>query len=230
MKEFSDDHFIFMASASGMVKKTPLSEFSRPRTKGIISCDLRDDDALVGVALTDGHYDVLLFTSAGKAIRFAESEVRPMGRGACGVIGIRLGDAQRVIALIAIPDEEGTILTASANGYGKRTAIAEFTRKGRAGQGVRSLIISERNCVQVGALWVRDDDEIMLITDGGTLVRTRVSDLRVMGRDTQGVTLIRLAEGERLVGMDRIESTLDEEEGPPGETTGESNPALTDNE
>ena len=153
-----------------------------------------------------------------------------MGRGACGVIGIRLGNGQRVIALIASPDEDGTILTASANGFGKRTQIVEFTRRGRAGQGIRSMTISERNGEQIGALRVQDDDEIMLITDGGTLVRTRVSDLRVMGRDTQGVTLIRLAEGERLVGMDRIESSLDGTEEISGEDFEASDPDPADTE
>ena len=204
VREYTEDRFVFMATASGTVKKTPLIDFSRPRSSGIIAVDLRDDDQLIGVDITDGSQSIMLFTSAGKAIRFKESDVRAMGRTACGVRGVKLGRGQRVISLII--GDEGDVMTVTENGFGKRTAIGQFPIKGRGGMGVISIKTSERNGEQVGAVRVAEDDEIMLITDGGTLVRTRVSDVSQMGRDTQGVTMIRLAKDERLIGIERIEA------------------------
>jgi DNA gyrase subunit A len=208
IREYYEDRYIFMATASGTVKKTPLTDFSRPRASGIIAVDLREDDTLIGVDLTDGERDIMLFTSAGKAIRFPEVSVRAMGRTACGVRGVKLGAGQRVISLIVA--QPGDVLTVTANGYGKRTPVEQFPTKGRAGMGIISIKTSERNGDQVGAVLVNEDDEIMLITDGGTLVRTRVSDVSVLGRDTQGVKMISVAESEKLIGIERIEM-LDEE-------------------
>jgi DNA gyrase subunit A len=210
IREYSEDKFIFMATASGTVKKTPLTDFSRPRSSGIIAVDLRDDDQLIGVDLTDGEQSIMLFTSAGKAVRFDESTVRAMGRTACGVRGVKLGEGQRVISLIVGTD--GDVLTATENGYGKRTPIDQYPVKGRAGMGVKSIKTSERNGEQVGAVRVTGDDEIMLITDGGTLVRTSVADISQMSRDTQGVRLISLRNDEKLIGIERIEA-LEVEEG-----------------
>lgn len=209
IREYSDDRYVFMATASGTVKKTSLSDFSRPRASGIIAVDLREDDQLIGVDITDGNQDIMLFTSAGKATRFAEQNVRAMGRTACGVRGIRLDPGQRVISLIVAT--EGDVLTVSENGFGKRTAVEQFATKGRGGKGLISIKTSERNGEQVGAILVEEDDEIMLITDGGTLVRTRASDVSRMGRDTQGVKMISLTKGEKLIGIERIEM-LDEDE------------------
>ncbi|MES9886859.1 MAG: DNA gyrase subunit A [Candidatus Sedimenticola sp. 6PFRAG1] len=209
IREYDENKYIFMATSTGTVKKTRLTDFSRPRASGIIAVDLRDDDQLVGVAITDGSKDVMLFTSAGKAIRFEESKVRPMGRTACGVRGVRLDEGQQVISLI-IAEEDRTVLTVTENGYGKRTPVDQFPIKGRGGMGVISVKTSDRNGAQVGAVLVEESDEIMLITNGGTLVRTRVDDVSVMGRGTQGVTMIRLSKNEKLVGIERIES-LDEE-------------------
>ncbi|MCB1850683.1 MAG: DNA gyrase subunit A [Gammaproteobacteria bacterium] len=211
IREYTDDRYILMATSSGTVKKTPLTDFSRPRATGIIAVDLREEDSLIGVAVTDGTRDVMLFTSAGKAIRFDEAQVRPMGRTACGVRGIKLGEGQRVISLI-ITRAGGSILTVTENGFGKRTPIDQFPLKGRGGMGVISIKTSERNGEQVGAALVEDQDEVMLISDGGTLVRNRVSDISILGRDTQGVTMIRLSNGERLIGLARVES-LDIENG-----------------
>ncbi len=211
IREYEEGRYVFMATASGTVKKTPLVDFSRPRSSGIIAVDLRDGDQLIGVDLTDGGQTVMLFTSAGKALRFDESSVRPMGRTACGVRGIRLGEGQRVISLIT--GSEGDVLSATENGFGKRTAIEQFPVKGRAGMGVISIKTSERNGEQVGAVRVFDGDEIMLITDGGTLVRTPVNEVSRMSRDTQGVKLITLSKGEKLIGIARIEALDDEEEG-----------------
>lgn len=191
-----------MATAQGTVKKTPLSAFSRPRANGIIAVSLDESDCLVGVALTDGECEILLATTDGKAIRFTESEVRPMGREAAGVRGIRLGGDDRVTSLIVLG--EGPILTTSERGYGKLTDIAEFPRHGRGGQGVIALQTSDRNGALVGALQLKPDDEIMLISSSGTLVRVPVSDLPVMGRNTQGVRIMRLEESESLVGLERI--------------------------
>jgi len=205
VREYDDNHYVLMATSSGTVKKTRLTDFSRPRATGIIAVDLKDDDQLVGVSITDGTRDVMLFTSAGKAIRFSEDRVRPMGRTAAGVRGVRLREGQRVISLI-VGQPEGMILTVTENGFGKRTTLDQFPPKGRGGMGVISIKISERNGEQVGAVLVDEDDEVMLITDAGTLVRTPVSDISVLGRDTQGVTMIRLSRKEKLVGIARIES------------------------
>ena len=213
VREYAEDRFVFMATAHGTVKKTPLVDFSRPRASGIIAVDLRDDDRLIGVDLTDGHQRVMLFTSAGKAIRYQESDVRAMGRTACGVRGVKLGKDQRVISLII--GNDGDVLTVTENGFGKRTPIDQFPIKGRGGMGVISIKTSPRNGEQIGAVRVDEDDEIMLITDGGTLVRTRVADVSRMGRDTQGVTMIRLSNDEKLIGIERIEAleALEAEEG-----------------
>src|SRR5512143_3691131 len=212
IREFEADKYIFMATTSGTVKKTPLEDFSRPRSTGIIAVELLEDDQLVNVALTDGKSDIMLFTSDGKVIRFKEDDVRPMGRVARGVRGVRLADKQRGTALIVAA--EGDVLTATENGYGKRTAISEYPVHGRGGQGVIAIQTSERNGNVVGAVLVGNEDEIMLISDGGTLVRTRVAEVSVMGRNTQGVTLINLAEGEKLIGLERVaESGEDEEVG-----------------
>ena len=216
VREYSEDLYIFMATSSGTVKKTSLTDFSRPRASGIIAVDLRDDDQLVGVAITDGSQDVMLFTSAGKAIRFAEEAVRPMGRTACGVRGIKLGPGQEVISLI-IAEEGRAILNVTENGYGKRTALDQYPAKGRGGMGVIAIKTSDRNGNQVGAVLVEESDEVMLITDGGTLVRTPVGDVPVMGRDTQGVRMIRVGDEERLIGIERIEALDGEDEDEEGE-------------
>jgi DNA gyrase subunit A len=208
VREYGEDQFVFMATSSGTVKKTPLKDFSRPRTSGIIAVDLRENDQLVGVALTDGQKDALMFTSAGKAVRFNETAVRPMGRTACGVRGIRLGEGQSVIALIIA--DGGTVLTVTENGYGKRTTIEDYPVHGRGGLGVISIQTSARNGDVVGAVPVQEHDEIMLITDGGTLVRTLVDDVSVMGRNTQGVKMISLTKDEKLVGIARIEGLDDD--------------------
>jgi DNA gyrase subunit A len=223
VKQYDEDHFVFMATSHGTVKKTPLSAFSRPRTAGIIAVDLRDDDRLVGVALTDGKREIMLFSSEGKAIRFHEEEVRQMGRDSTGVRGIKLGDDQRLIALIVIG--EGHVLTASENGYGKRTPVEDFPSHGRGGQGVIALQTSERNGALVAALQVGPGHELMLISSNGTLVRTPVNDVSIVGRNTQGVRLIKLDEGERLSGVERVETLTEEAEGP---VTGESAEAQGD--
>ncbi len=216
--EFEENKFVFMVTANGTVKKTSLDAFSRPRQAGIIAIELDQGDRLVGVDITDGSKDIILCSSSGKAIRFAENDVRPMGRNAAGVRGIRLpeGENEEVISLI-IADADGAVLVASENGYGKRTPIADFPVHGRGGQGVIALQISERNGRVVGALLVRPDDEIMLISSSGTLVRTPVNDVSEQGRNTQGVRLIRLDEGDRLVGLERILADSGE-----GEEGGES--------
>jgi len=205
VKEFDQDHYVFMATAQGTVKKTPLDEFSRPRPSGIIAVGLDEGDYLVGAALTDGKYDVMLFSSEGKAVRFEESDVRPMGRQATGVRGMRLGDGQRVVCMLAANNESKGVLTATENGFGKRTPLAEYPRHGRGGQGVISIQTSERNGNVVGAVLADDNDEVMLISTGGVLIRTSVAQIREMGRSTQGVTLISLSEGEKLAGIERIE-------------------------
>jgi DNA gyrase subunit A len=204
IKQFDEQHFVFMATSLGTVKKTPLAAFSRPRASGIIGVDLRDDDRLIGVALTDGFREILLCSSGGKAIRFHEREVRPMGRDATGVRGIRVTGEQRLIALLVIGD--GHVLTASENGYGKLTPLEDFPVHGRGGQGVIALQTTERNGLTVAALQVQPSDELMLISSTGTLVRTPVTDISVVGRNTQGVRLIRLADGERLTGIERVDA------------------------
>jgi DNA gyrase subunit A len=205
VKEFDENHYVFMATAQGTVKKTPLADFSRPRPSGIIAVGLDAGDYLVGAALTDGKYDVMLFSSEGKAVRFEEADVRPMGRQATGVRGMRLGEGQRVVCMLAAKDDSRAVLTATQNGYGKRTAIGEHPRHGRGGQGVIAIQVSERNGPLIGAVLVEDSDEVMLISTGGVLIRTAVAQIREMGRSTQGVTLIALGEGEKLAGMERIE-------------------------
>ena len=204
VKQYDEQHYVFMATGQGMVKKTPLAAFSRPRASGIIAVDLHDNDRLIGVAITDGAREIILVSSDGKAIRFHEEEVRPMGRDAAGVRGIRLGEGEELIALIVVAD--GAVLTASAAGYGKRTPVEEFTRQGRGGRGVIAIQTSERNGAAVAALQVLPGQEIMLISSNGTLVRTPVDEVSVLGRNTQGVRLMRLDEGERLVGIERLES------------------------
>ena len=210
IREYGSDSFVLMATSGGTVKKTPLSLFSRPRASGIIAIDLRNDDKLVDVAITDGQRDIILVASSGKAIRFREDDVRPMGRGAAGVRGIKLAAGHEVIALTIVGD--GLLLSATENGYGKRTPIDDFPVQGRGGQGVIAIQTTARNGRTVGALQVWDEDEIMLISSGGTLVRTPVSDISMMGRNTQGVRLIRVASGRRLVGLARIEFIDDSEE------------------
>jgi DNA gyrase subunit A len=202
VREFEDDKFVFMATAGGTVKKTPLAAFSRPRATGIIAIDLEADDRLVGVALTDGKREILLATTDGKAIRFSEEEVRPMGREAAGVRGIRLAEAQRVASALVVGD--GLVLTVSQNGYGKLTEISEFPQHGRGGQGVIALQTTERNGPLVGALQVAPEDEVMLITSNGTLVRVPVAEISVQGRNTQGVRIMKVGEGEQIVGVERV--------------------------
>ena len=210
VKEFVDDHFVFMATAKGTVKKTPLSEFSRPRPSGIIALELDDGDFLVGAALTDGKHDVMLFSSSGKAVRFEESDVRPMGRAARGVRGMLLDKGQQVISMLVAEDEEQSVLTATENGFGKRTPIVEYTRHGRGTKGMIAIQQTARNGQVVAAALVRPEDEVMLISTGGVLIRTRVKSIREMGRSTQGVTLINLSEGEKLAGLERVVETEEE--------------------
>lgn len=216
IREFEADKFIFMATASGTVKKTPLVDYSRPRANGIIAVDLKEGDKLVGVALTDGESDVMLFSSNGKVIRFSETDVRSMGRVSRGVRGMRLADGEQIISLI-IAQQEGAILTATEFGYGKRTVLDEYRVQGRGGQGIISIQTSARNGQVVGAVQVCDEDQIMLITDGGTLVRTPVKDVSLVGRNTQGVRLINLSNDEKLVGLERV--IEDEDEDDDGETS-----------
>jgi DNA gyrase subunit A len=218
IREFSDDRFLFFATASGTVKKTPLVDYSRPRPSGIIAIDLREDDYLIDVAITDGEQDVMLFSSGGKTIRFNESNVRAMGRSAAGVRGIRMPDDQSVISMIVVG--EGEVLTVTANGYGKRTDIKEYPLRGRGGQGVLAMAESERNGAVVGAVQVADTDELMLITSGGILVRTRANEVSILGRNTQGVRMIKLDKGEKLVGIDRIVK-IDGEDEEQGEESSE---------
>jgi len=203
-RSFPADHFVFMSTVLGTVKKTSLDEFSNPRKAGIIAVDLDPGDHLIGAALTDGHHDVMLFSDAGKAVRFAEDDVRPMGRQARGVKGMALEDGQRVIAMLVAEDETQSVLTATENGYGKRTSIVEYTRHGRGTKGMIAIQQTERNGRVVAATLVRPADEIMLITDTGVLVRTRIAEIRELGRATQGVTLIALDDGAKLSGLQRI--------------------------
>ncbi|AMX02344.1 DNA gyrase subunit A [Microbulbifer thermotolerans] len=209
VSEYDEDHFIFFATANGTVKKTPLSAFARPRSVGLKAIELDEGDRLVATAITDGRRDVLLLTSAGKAARFAEENVRPMGRVSRGVRGIRMPDGVSVIAMV-IPEEGGTVMMVTENGYGKRTATADFPTKGRGTQGVIAIAESERNGALVGACQVFPGEEIMLISDQGTLVRTRVDEVSVLGRNTQGVRVIRLKTGEQLVGLARVQETEDQ--------------------
>ena len=211
IRNYEPDKFIFMATANGVVKKTSLMDYSRPRSSGLIALNLRDDDYLIDVAITDGEQDVMLFTTAGKAIRFKESDVRAMGRTATGVRGIKLGDGHKVNSLIIVGD--GKLLMATENGFGKRTETDQFSVINRGGMGVISIQTSERNGNAIGAVQVGSDDEIMLITDGGTLVRTPVEHVSVTGRNTQGVTLIKMTKGEALVQLASIANLDEDDEG-----------------
>ena len=210
-RSFPDDHYIFMATSLGVVKKSALSDFSNPRKAGIIAVDLDDGDFLIGAALTDGHHDVMLFSDAGKAVRFDENDVRPMGRTARGVRGMNLEEGQQVIALLVAENEHQSVLTATENGFGKRTPITEYTRHGRGTKGMIAIQTSERNGRVVAATLVEPADEILLITTGGVLIRTRVAEIREMGRATQGVTLIAVEDGTKLSGLQRIVETDIEE-------------------
>ncbi len=212
-RNFPEDHYIFMATSKGVVKKTPLTDFSNPRKAGIIAVGLDEGDFLIGAALTDGEHDVMLFSDAGKAVRFEEKEVRAMGRAARGVKGMQLDEDQRVIALLVAEDEQQSVLTVTENGFGKRTSIAEYTRHGRGTKGMIAIGASERNGKVVAATLVNATDEIMLITTGGVLIRTRVAEIREMGRAAQGVTLISVDEGTKLSGLQRIlDEDIDKEE------------------
>ena len=220
-RTFPADHYVFMATAQGVVKKTSLDEFSNPRKAGIIAVDLDEGDFLIGAALTDGQHDVMLFSDAGKAVRFSEEDVRPLGRNTRGVRGMMLDEGVSVIAMLVAEDETQSVLTATQNGYGKRTSIAEYTRHGRGTKGMIAIQQSERNGKVVAATLVRADDEIMLITDKGVLVRTRVSEIRELGRATQGVTLIALDGGTQLSGVQRIVEN-DANGDPSNEPTGDA--------
>jgi DNA gyrase subunit A len=204
VKEFDEAHFVFMATAFGTVKKTALSHFDNPRKAGIIAVELDDGDHLIGVAITDGNCDVMLFSDAGKAVRFAEEDVRPLGRKTRGVRGMTLEDGQRVISMLVASDELDSVLTATENGYGKRTAIAEYTRHGRGTKGMIAIQQSERNGRVIGAVLVRPEDEVMLISTGGVLIRTLVEQVRELGRATQGVRLINLDDGTSLAGIEKV--------------------------
>jgi DNA gyrase subunit A len=212
VKEFTENQYVFMATAMGTVKKTPLSEFSRPRTAGIIAVDLDEGDRLIGVALTDGAHDIMLFSSGGKAVRFDENDVRPMGRNAHGVRGMSLEPGQTVISLLVAEDETQSVLTATENGYGKRTPIVEYTRHGRGTKGMIAIQQSERNGSVIAAALVRPEDEVMLISTGGVLIRTNVKSIREMGRSTQGVTLINLDDDDTLAGIERVAERDEDEE------------------
>ncbi len=221
VKTFDEDRFVFMATASGTVKKTPLSDFSRPREKGIIAVDLEEGDYLVGASITDGRCDVMLFSDDGKAVRFAEDDVRPMGRVARGVRGMKLAEGGRVISMLVADAEAKSVLTATENGYGKRTAIAEYPRYGRGTQGVIAIQTSERNGKVVSAALVDEKDELVLVSTGGVLIRTKVAQIREMGRSTQGVSLISLDEGTKLAGVEKIAETEDENGNGNGHGNGE---------
>jgi len=210
VREYPEDRFIFFATASGKVKRTSLSNFSRPRANGIIALDLRDEDSLIGVQLTDGGSDLMLFTSGGKGIRIDENDVRAMGRTAAGVRGIKIKPGDEVISLIAVDSNDGQILFATENGYGKRTRVEDFSVQGRGGQGVISIQTTPRNGRVVGAIKTDGDEEVMLISNSGTLVRTPIEDISVLGRNTQGVTLIRLGKEEQLVQIEPVAASVDD--------------------
>ncbi len=212
IKEFVEDRFIFMCTAQGTVKKTPLSDFSNPRKAGIIAVALDEGDYLIGAEITNGSQDIVLVSDAGKAVWFDEEDVRPMGRTARGVRGMRLGKGQQVLSLLVAENHQETVLVATENGYGKRTVLADFRHSGRGNQGVIAIAASERNGKVVAARLVKDEDEIMLITTGGVLIRTRVSEIRELGRATQGVTLISLDDGEKLAGLEKVVESEDDSE------------------
>lgn len=209
VEEYTEGHYIFMATANGTVKKTALTDFARQRSVGLRALALEEGDVLVSTAITTGDCDVMLFSSEGKAARFHENKVRAMGRTAKGVRGIRLAQGHEMISLI-IPAENGRVLTASTNGYGKRTEVTEFPSKGRGNKGMIAMVTSERNGKLVGAVQVFAGDELMLISNQGTLVRTRADEVSILGRNTQGVRVIRTKEGESLVGVERIEEPAPE--------------------
>jgi len=204
VKDFVDDEYIFMATAKGTVKKTPLSDFSNPRKSGIIAIKLANGDYLIGAGVTNGEQDIILISSGGKAVWFDEHDVRSMGRNAAGVRGMKLPDTEQVLSLLIASSNEESVLVATENGYGKRTVLSEFRKSGRGTQGVKAIQVSDRNGIVVAAKLVGDHDEIMLITTGGVLIRTRVSEIRELGRATQGVTLINLSDGEKLSGIEKI--------------------------
>ncbi|MBL8478152.1 MAG: DNA gyrase subunit A, partial [Sterolibacteriaceae bacterium] len=221
VKEFDEEHFVFMATAMGTVKKTPLTSFANPRKAGIIAVGLDDGDHLIGVAITNGQHDVMLFSDAGKAVRFAEDDVRPMGREARGVRGMMLEDDQQVISMLVADSEDYSVLTATENGFGKRTPIAEYTRHGRGTKGMIAIQTSERNGKVVAAVLAglgETREEIMLISTGGVLIRTRVTDIRVMSRSTQGVTLINLDDGTFLAGVEKVIETDEADESEESDT------------
>jgi DNA gyrase subunit A len=239
MRTFPQDHYVFMATSMGTVKKTSLDEFSNPRKGGIIAVNLDEGDFLIGAALTDGKHDVMLFSDGGKAVRFDENDVRPLGRSARGVRGMMIEEHQSVIAMLVSEQDDlapiegapaaprASVLTATENGYGKRTSIAEYTRHGRGTKGMIAIQQSERNGKVVAATLVQADDEIMLITDTGVLVRTRVAEIRELGRATQGVTLIGLDEGAKLSGLQRIVENDANPDEAPSEDAGDA-PTATD--
>ena len=212
VKEFSEDQYVFFATSDGTVKKTALSEYSNPRKAGIIAISLDEGDSLIGVALTDGKHDVMLFSNGGKAVRFDENDVRPLGRDTRGVRGMNLAKGGKVISMLVAEDEQQSVLTATEHGYGKRTAIADYTRHGRGTQGMIAIQTTQRNGKVVAATLVRTDDEIMMITTGGVLIRTKVTQIREMGRSTQGVTLINLDAGQKLSGLQKIVESDEEDE------------------
>ena len=212
VKNFAEDKFVFFATSGGVVKKTALSDFSNPRKAGIIAIALDDGDNLIGVAQTDGKCDVMLFSNEGKAVRFEEGDVRSTGRDTRGVRGMNLAKGGKVIAMLVAEDEQQSVLTATERGYGKRTSIVEYTRHGRGTQGMIAIQTSSRNGKVVAAILVRPEDEIMMITTGGVLIRTKVKQIREMGRSTQGVTLINLDEGSKLSGLQKIVESDEEEE------------------
>jgi DNA gyrase subunit A len=205
VREYDENYFVFMATTTGTVKKTSLASFSRPRSSGIKAIELRENDYLVDVVITNGSDHIMLLADSGKSVRFSETDVRAMGRTAGGVRGMRISDNQRVISMIKV-EEGGSILTATENGYGKRTNVNDYPLKGRGGQGVISIQSNERNGKIIGAVQVQENDEIMMITNNGTLVRIAVSDVSEMGRNTQGVRLIRLSQDEKLVEVEKIEA------------------------
>ena len=227
VREYEENKYVFMATANGTVKKTALTEYSRPRSNGIIAVNLNDGDRLIGVGITDGSSEIMLFSDDGKVVRFAEDQVRSMGRTATGVRGIKLRDGGSVVSLI-IPNGNGPILTVTENGYGKRTALQEYPAKSRATQGVVSIKVSERNGLVVGAVQVNELDEIMMISNKGTLVRTRVNEVSEVGRNTQGVILIRTADNEKVVGVEKIDEIQDAEELAAAEAEKAASTVLTD--
>jgi len=212
VKEFDENHFVFMATAMGTVKKTALVEFSNPRKSGIIAINLDEGDYLIGAEVTNGTQDIVLVSNGGKAVWFDEEDVRAMGRNTRGVRGMKIAKDQQVLSLLVAENDQQTVLVATENGFGKRTVLADFRHSGRGTQGVKAIAISERNGMVVAARLVNDEDEIMLITTGGVLIRTRVKEIRELGRATQGVTLINLGDGEKLSGLEKVVETDDEEE------------------